>query len=153
MQVLEACHKTGVGDRRGVAGERWLDKGFLFVTCAADSAAINVTGGRRSSSSASTGRRRLRHTSEPSWPGRGALLSVGPVRGPGQAFAGRRCSLSNEPEMGEESSDRQASPNHQSIGVASGSQALLAATPAAKHECQSEKRQPTHAAPRLGTGR
>lgn len=46
MRVLEACHKTGKvpGIAGGVAGERWLDKGFLFVTCAADSAAINVTG-------------------------------------------------------------------------------------------------------------
>ena len=42
MRVLEACHKTGSGIAGG-AGEL-AGQGFLFVTCAADSAAINVTG-------------------------------------------------------------------------------------------------------------
>lgn len=46
MRVLDACHKTGKipGIAGGINGERWLEKGFLYVTCAADSAAINVTG-------------------------------------------------------------------------------------------------------------
>lgn len=46
MRVLEACHKTGKvpGIAGGIAGERWLEKGFLYVTCTADSAAVNVTG-------------------------------------------------------------------------------------------------------------
>ncbi len=46
MRVLDACHKTGKipGIAGGTAGERWLEKGFLYVTCAADSAAIRDTG-------------------------------------------------------------------------------------------------------------
>lgn len=46
MRVLDACHKTGKipGIAGGIAGERWLEKGFLYVTCAADSAAVSVTG-------------------------------------------------------------------------------------------------------------
>jgi len=44
--VLDACHETGKipGIAGGTAGERWLEKGFLFVTCANDSAAISETG-------------------------------------------------------------------------------------------------------------
>jgi len=46
MRVLDACHKTGKipGIAGGTNGERWLEKGFLFVTCAADAAAIRETG-------------------------------------------------------------------------------------------------------------
>ncbi|MHB0874810.1 MAG: HpcH/HpaI aldolase family protein [Anaerolineae bacterium] len=46
MRVLDACHKTGKapGIAGGTAGERWLEKGFLYVTCAADSAAVRDTG-------------------------------------------------------------------------------------------------------------
>lgn len=46
MRVLDACHKTGKipGIAGGIHGERWLEKGFLFVTCAADAAAIRETG-------------------------------------------------------------------------------------------------------------
>jgi 4-hydroxy-2-oxoheptanedioate aldolase len=43
MQVLSACRATGKipGIAGGIHGERWLEKGFLFVTCASDSAAIS----------------------------------------------------------------------------------------------------------------
>lgn len=46
MRVLDACHRTGKvpGIAGGTTGERWLEKGFLYVTCAADSAAIRDTG-------------------------------------------------------------------------------------------------------------
>jgi len=46
MRVLDACHRTDKipGIAGGTHGERWLEKGFLYVTCAADSAAIGETG-------------------------------------------------------------------------------------------------------------
>ena len=46
MRVLDACHSTGKipGIAGGARGDPWLEKGFLFVTCAADSAAIRETG-------------------------------------------------------------------------------------------------------------
>jgi 4-hydroxy-2-oxoheptanedioate aldolase len=46
LRVLDACHKTGKvpGIAGGTAGERWLEKGFLYVTCAADIAALRDTG-------------------------------------------------------------------------------------------------------------
>jgi len=46
MKVLDACHRAGKipGIAGGIQGERWLEKGFLYVTCASDTAALNVTG-------------------------------------------------------------------------------------------------------------
>jgi 4-hydroxy-2-oxoheptanedioate aldolase len=46
MRVLDACHKTNKipGIAGGVHADPWLEKGFLFVTCAADSAAVKGTG-------------------------------------------------------------------------------------------------------------
>lgn len=46
LRVLDACHKTGKipGIAGGTTGERWLEKGFLYVTCASDAAAVNMTG-------------------------------------------------------------------------------------------------------------
>ncbi len=46
MSVLAACRRTGKipGIAGGIQGERWLERGFLYVTCAADTAAIQETG-------------------------------------------------------------------------------------------------------------
>jgi 4-hydroxy-2-oxoheptanedioate aldolase len=46
MRVLDACHKTGKipGIAGGTRADPWLERGFLFVTCAADSAAVQETG-------------------------------------------------------------------------------------------------------------
>ena len=48
LKVLDACHRTGKvpGIAGGVTGERWLEKGFRFVTCAADVLAIRDDGSR-----------------------------------------------------------------------------------------------------------
>jgi 4-hydroxy-2-oxoheptanedioate aldolase len=46
MRVLDTCHTMGKipGIAGGIHGERWLEKGFLYVTCASDSAAIGEAG-------------------------------------------------------------------------------------------------------------
>lgn len=46
MHVLEACRRTAKapGIAGGTRGERWLEKGFLFVTCAGDIPALRDTG-------------------------------------------------------------------------------------------------------------
>jgi 4-hydroxy-2-oxoheptanedioate aldolase len=46
MHVLDVCHKIDKipGIAGGTHADPWLEKGFLFVTCAADVAAIKKTG-------------------------------------------------------------------------------------------------------------
>lgn len=46
LRVCDACGSTGKvpGIAGGTSGEYWLEKGFLFVTCAADVTAVRDTG-------------------------------------------------------------------------------------------------------------
>ncbi len=48
MRVYEACRRTAKvpGIAGGTNGERWLEKGFRFVTCAADVVAVRDEGAR-----------------------------------------------------------------------------------------------------------
>jgi len=46
LRVLAACRRTGKipGIAGGMHADPWLEKGFLFVTCVADTAAVTETG-------------------------------------------------------------------------------------------------------------
>ncbi len=46
MRVRDACRSTGTvpGIAGGASGQYWLERGFLFVTCAADLTAVRDTG-------------------------------------------------------------------------------------------------------------